>query len=113
MLLVLVLLPLAAFAATLAGAPARKTAIPAGAAILILSLWAACSWQNDGLWSVSLPVLQKPALHLSLGFHDGMSVVMVLLSAIVTLAALLSGKAPEGRETLYYGSSLLISAGAV
>src|SRR5690606_5379614 len=49
----------------------------------------------------------------SLGFHDGMSVVMVLLSAIVTLAALLSGKAPEGRETLYYGSSLLISAGAV
>jgi NADH-quinone oxidoreductase subunit M len=113
MLLLLVLLPLIAFVAMLAGAPARKAAIAAGAANLVLGLWAATSWKNDGLWSISLPVLEKPALHLALGFYDGMSVVMVLLSVIVTLAALLSGKAPEGRETLYYGSSLLISAGAI
>lgn len=113
MLLVLVILPLLAFVAMLAGAPARKAAIAAGVANLVLGLWAATSWQNDGLWSVSLPVLEKPALHLALGFYDGMSVIMVLLSVIVTLAALLSGKAPEGRETLYYGSSLLISAGAI
>ncbi|HEY1121899.1 MAG TPA: hypothetical protein VGE67_09870, partial [Haloferula sp.] len=103
MLLVLVLLPLLAFVAMLAGAPARKAAIAAGVANLVLGLWAATSWQNEKLWSVSLPVLETPALHLSLGFYDGMSVIMVLLSVIVTLAALLSGKAPEGRETLYYG----------
>jgi NADH-quinone oxidoreductase subunit M len=42
-----------------------------------------------------------------------MSVIMVLLTVIVTLAAVLSGKAPEGKETLYYGSSLLISGGAL
>ena len=113
LLLLLVLLPIAAFVAMLAGAPARKAAIAAGVANLVLGLWAATSWQNEKLWSVSLPVLETPALHLSLGFYDGMSVIMVLLSVIVTLAALLSGKAPEGRETLYYGSSLLISAGAI
>ena len=113
LLLLLVLIPLAAFVAMLAGAPARKAAIAAGVANLVLGLWAAASWENSKLWSITLPVLEKPALHLSLGFYDGMSVIMVLLSVIVTLAALLSGKAPEGRETLYYGSSLLISAGAI
>lgn len=113
MLALLVLLPLLAFVAILAGAPARKAALSAGAANLVLGLIAATSWENDRLWSISLPVLEKPALHLALGFTDGMSVIMVLLSVIVTLAALLSGKAPAGRETLYYGSSLLISAGAI
>ncbi|MGC4017372.1 MAG: NADH-quinone oxidoreductase subunit M [Luteolibacter sp.] len=42
-----------------------------------------------------------------------MSVVMILLSVIVTLAAVLTGKAPEGKDKLWYGSSLLISAGAL
>lgn len=112
MLLLLVLLPIAAFLAILAGAPARKTAVAAGAINLILGLAATSSWQS-GFWGISLPVLDKPALHLAFGFSDGMSVVMVLLSVIVTLAALLSGQAPEGREKLYYGSSLLISAGAI
>lgn len=111
MLALLVLIPLAAFVAMLAGAPARKTAIAAGAANLVLGLWAAFTWKAD-MWDMSLPVLQKPALHLAFGL-DGMSAIMVLLSVIVTMAALLSGKAPEGREKLYYGSSLLISAGAI
>ena len=52
MLALLVLIPLAAFVAMLAGAPARKTAIAAGAANLILGLWAACSWKED-MWSIS------------------------------------------------------------
>jgi len=57
-------------------------------------------------------VLSKPEINLAFS-TDGMSMVLVLLSVIVTLAAVLSGKAPAGRETLYYGSSLLISAGAL
>jgi NADH-quinone oxidoreductase subunit M len=112
MLALLVLLPIAAFIAILLGAPARKTATAAGWINLALGLYAAFSWKS-GFWSLSLPVLENPALHLSFGFIDGMSVVMVLLSVIVTIAALLSGKAPEGKEKLYYGSSLLISAGAL
>ncbi len=112
MLALLVFLPIAAFIAILFGAPARLTAISASAFNLGLGLYAAFSWQC-GCWSFSLPVLEKPALHLAFGFPDGMSVIMVLLSVIVTLAAVLSGKAPEGREKLYYGSSLLISGGAL
>lgn len=112
MLAILVFLPLVAFIAILLGAPARLTAIAAAAANLALGIYAAFTWQCS-CWSFSLPVLEKPSLHLAFGFPDGMSAIMVLLTVIVTLAAVLSGKAPQGRETLYFGSSLLISAGAL
>jgi len=113
MLALLVFLPIVAFIAILLGAPARLTAIAASGINLVLGLIATCTWHNTGLWSFSVPVLDKPALHLAFGFTDGMSAIMVLLSVIVTLAAVLSGKAPEGKEKLYYGSSLLISGGAL
>lgn len=113
MLALLVFLPIAAFVAILFGAPARLTAIGAAAINLVLGLAAMFSWQNSGLWSSSVSVLEKPALHLAFGFTDGMSVIMVLLSVIVTMAAVLSGKSPEGKEKLYFSSSLLISAGAI
>ena len=112
MLVLLVLLPIAAFLAILLGAPARATAIGAAAVNLALGLYATCTW-HDSCWSLSLPVLEKPSLHLAFGFPDGMSVIMVLLTVIVTLAAVLSGAAPAGREKLYFGSSLLISGGAL
>ncbi len=113
MLALLVFLPIIAFIAILLGAPARLTAIGASAVNLALGLFAAITWHNAGLWSFSIPVLEKPALNLAFGFADGMSAIMVLLSVIVTLAAVLSGKAPEGKEKLYFASSLLISAGAI
>ena len=112
MLALLVFLPIAAFIAILLGAPARRTAVGVSALNLALGLYAACSW-HCSCWSFSLPVLAKPALHLAFGFPDGMSVIMVLLTVIVTLAAVLSGQAPEGKEKLYFGSSLLISGGAL
>ncbi|MEX1116600.1 MAG: NADH-quinone oxidoreductase subunit M [Akkermansiaceae bacterium] len=112
MLALLVFLPILAFIAILFGAPARLTAIAASAVNLVLGLYAAFSWKS-GFWAFSVPVLEKPSMNLAFGFPDGMSVVMVLLSVIVTLAAVLSGKAPEGREKLYFGSSLLISGGAL
>ena len=111
--LILVFLPLVAFLAILFGAPARLTAIGAAAANLALGLIAVFTWQCHACCTFSVPVLDKPAIHLAFGFPDGMSVIMVLLTVIVTLAAVLSGKAPEGREKLYYGSSLLISGGAL
>ncbi len=112
MLLLLVLIPIAAFLAILGGAPARITALAAGAANLVLGAFAAFSFWSFHNWTSSLPVLKHPEINLAFTM-DGMSAIMVLLSVIVTMAALLSGKAPEGREKLYYGSSLLISAGAV
>lgn len=113
MLAFLVLIPIAAFIAILLGAPARLTAVGASAINLVLGLCAACSWNHCQHWGFSVPVLEKPAMHLAFGFPDGMSVIMVLLTVIVTMAAVLSGKAPEGKEKLYFGSSLLISGGAL
>ena len=112
MLALLVLIPIAAFIAILLGAPARLTAIGASAANLALGIYAAFTWQCS-CWSFSVPVLEKPAMNLAFGFPDGMSAIMVLLTVIVTMAAVLSGQAPEGREKLYFGSSLLISGGAL
>lgn len=116
MLTLLVFLPLIAFVAMLLGAPARKTAVAAAGINLAVGLYVtifyAFTANACGCLDSSLQVLAKPAIHLSFGV-DGMSVVLILLTVIVTLAAVLSGKAPEGRETLYYGSSLLIAAGAL
>jgi len=112
MLTLLVALPILAFITILLGAPARKTAIGVSVLNLILGLGSVFSWQHD-IWNFSVTVLEKPAIHLGFGYIDGMSLVMVILSVIVTLAAVLSGKAPEGSEKLYYGSSLLIAAGAI
>jgi NADH-quinone oxidoreductase subunit M len=112
MLPILVFLPIAAFIAILLRAPARLTAIAASVANLALGVWAAATWRCT-CWNFSLPVLEKPALHLAFGMPDGMSAVMILLSVIVTLAAVLTTKAPAGSERLHYGSSLLISAGAL
>ena len=111
--LILVFLPLVAFLALLLGAPARLTAVGAAAVNLALGLVAVFRWQCPDCTTFSVSVLDEPAIHLAFGFPDGMSVIMVLLTVIVTLAAVLSGKAPEGREKLYYGSSLLISCGAL
>jgi NADH-quinone oxidoreductase subunit M len=112
MLPILVFLPIVAFIAILLGSPARFTAVAASVANLALGIYAAATWQNE-CWNFSLPVLEKPALHLAFGMPDGMSAVMILLSVIVTLAAVLTTKAPADSERLHYGSSLLISAGAL
>ncbi len=112
MLTLIVFLPIAAFIAILLGAPARLTAVGTAVANLVIGGYAAFTWQC-GCWSSSVQVLEKPALHLAFGFPDGMSAVMVLLTVLVTLAAVLSGKAPEGKDKLYFGSSLLISGGAL
>jgi NADH-quinone oxidoreductase subunit M len=112
MLPILVFLPIVAFIAILLGSPARFTAIAASVANLALGIYAAATWQNE-CWNFSLPVLEKPALNLAFGMPDGMSVVMILLSVIVTLAAVLTTKAPADSQKLHYGSSLLISAGAL
>lgn len=112
MSLALILIPLIAALAIFFGAPARLSALIAAVINLGLGVYAAIA-PNCDCWDFSLVVMDKPAITLGLGLIDGMSVVMVLLSVIVTLAAVLSGKAPEGREKLYFSSSLLIAAGAL
>lgn len=114
MLLILLLIPLAAAIAVISGAPARRTAVGAAVIMLVLSLVSAFLWTgNPAFGATSFEVLPKPSIHLALGLYDGMSVVMMLLTTIVALAAVLSGTCPEGREKLWFSSTLLIAAGAL
>ena len=112
MLILTILIPILATIAILSGVSARRSAMVAAAINLVLGVLA---WVTPGagFWNFSIPVLSRPEISLGLGLIDGMSVVMLLLAVIVTFAAVLSGKAPEGKERMYYGSSLLISAGAI
>lgn len=112
----LVLIPLLAAVAIMLGAPARQTAIGAALLNLLASLCPLASlWKNPGTdhWDWGFQVLAYPAIHLRLGFASGMSAVMLALSVLVTLAAVTSGKCPQGREKLWFSSTLLIAVGAI
>ncbi|MBK1833343.1 complex I subunit 4 family protein [Roseibacillus ishigakijimensis] len=109
-------IPLAGLVAIIAGGPARSIALLAAIGNFGLALVASIIWgqtRDPQLAAFSLPVLEKPAISLSLGLADGMTVVMLLLSTLVTIAAVLAGKCPAGRERLWFSSILLISLGAV
>lgn len=110
MLLVLILIPLLAAIGILGGLPARLTAIIASLSnVLVATFTLSCTACSHGF---SLEVLSDPQINLSLGL-TGISAVMLILSVIVTLAAVYSGKCPDGREKLWYSSTLLIAAGAI
>ena len=112
MSLILVLIPLLAVLAILAGGRAKTVATTAAGLNLILGVGVVFCWQHP-VWNLVWSVLSKPNIHLALGFYDGMSVVMVALSVIVLFTAVMAGKCPEGRERLWYSSTLLIGAGAL
>jgi NADH-quinone oxidoreductase subunit M len=106
------LIPFVAAVAIIFGAPPRLSARMAGVATLVIGLYACFTWQCN-CWTSSVPVLASPSIDLAFGFVNGISAIMVALAVIVTAAATFTGKAPEGREKLYYTSSLLIAAGAL
>lgn len=108
LILALILIPLLAALGIYLGAPARFTALIASMLNIAVAIGTIIT--NSTL---KLNILSKPNLNLSLELIDGISIVMLLLAVVVTLAAALSGKCPEGREKLWYSSSLLISAGAI
>lgn len=111
MLLALILIPILAAVAIFLGSPARLTALSAAVANIAVAIAAIVTEATF----CGFAVLQTTdfTINLSLGLYDGMSVVMLLLSVIVTLAAVLSGTCPEGREKLWFSSILLIAAGAI
>ncbi|MFK7909439.1 MAG: NuoM family protein [Akkermansiaceae bacterium] len=109
MLLALILIPLLAAVAIFFGAPARLTALGAAGLNIVLT---AIALATGTCSCVNIPVLEDPAISLSLGL-TGISSVMLILSVIVTLAAVYSGKCPEGREKLWFASTMLIAAGAI
>ena len=112
MSILFVLIPILGALAIYLGSKAKTTALIASGLNLFLGLGSVFCWKAP-VWSMSPEILSKPSIHLAFGFHDGMSVIMMILSVLVLFAATMSGKCPEGREKLWYSSILLIGGGAL
>ncbi len=115
MLLFVIFCPIIAAIVIMAGAPARKTALVASMLTLAITLFLLGSvqgWQRDYQHVTSLSI--SPEWHLSFTTGlDGLSMVMVLLAAIVTLAAVWFTGKIDKYENAFYGCLLLISGGAI
>lgn len=111
----LILIPILAAVAMAFGVPARKTALAAAGANLLLGLGLAGTYPYGeagyGIATTGRTVLESPHMTLNFGL-DGLSLVMVLLTVIVTMAAIAQKPAKEG-DAMYYASCLLIAAGAL
>ncbi|MDQ3622717.1 MAG: NADH-quinone oxidoreductase subunit M [Verrucomicrobiota bacterium] len=111
---VLILLPIVAAIALLLGAPARKTAVIAAAAHFALALVALLSYDRatGGFQFLGSSVLVPEWDLKYLVAADGLSLVMLFLTALVTLAAVWVTPKIERRENLFYACLLFITAGA-
>ena len=114
-LLFLILVPLVAIAFILVGSNARMTALVASVVnlVFVLTLFAVYK-QGEApyqfLWS--LPVIPSMGIALTLG-ADGLSLIMLLLAALVTVAAVAVARTPEKNANWFYASLLFISAGGI
>jgi NADH-quinone oxidoreductase subunit M len=115
MLLLVIFCPIVAAIVIMAGAPARKTALAASVLTLAITLFLLGSlpvWQGDFQQVTSFSI--SPEWHWSFTTGlDGLSMVMVLLAAIVTLAAVWFTGKIDRYENAFYGCLLLISGGAI
>jgi NADH-quinone oxidoreductase subunit M len=115
MLLFIVFVPIIAAVSIMAGAPARRTALLASVFNLLLSLLALSLFNESagGFQFVrAFPILPEWRLNFTIGL-DGLSLIMVLLSAIVTLAAVWFTGKIDNHEGAFYACLLLISGGAI
>jgi NADH-quinone oxidoreductase subunit M len=114
MLTLIIFLPILAALGILLGAPARKTALGAAGAEFLLTLFAFLGYNKaqGGFQLLSTtPIIPEWKLNYAVGV-DGLSVLMLLLTGLVTLAAIWVAPKIEKRENLYYACLLFITAGA-
>ncbi len=115
MLLLVIFCPIVAAIVIMAGAPARKTALVASVLTLAITLLLLASFQGSQrdfqhVTSLSL----SPEWHLSFTTGvDGLSMVMVLLAAMVTMAAVWFTGEIDRHKNAFYACLLLISGGAI
>lgn len=113
--LYIVLCPIAAAVLIMTGAPARVTALFASIATLTMTILAIV-WFDTGSrefqYVSSFAVSTDWGINFALGL-DGLSLVMVLLAAIVTVAAVWFTGKIDNYENAFYACLLLISGGAL
>jgi NADH-quinone oxidoreductase subunit M len=115
-LLFVVLFPIAAALAILLGAPARRTALWSAGITLGATLFLCLGFEGAARGGyemvTSFPVSSDWNINFTLGI-DGLSLMMVLLTALVTLAAVwFTGEIAQHRHA-FYACLLFIAAGAM
>jgi NADH-quinone oxidoreductase subunit M len=115
MVLFVVFCPIIAAILIMAGAPARKTALIASILTIVATVSLLASLQGDqGDFQHVTSFTISPEWHLSFATGlDGLSLVMVFLSAIVTLAAVWFTGEIDRYENAFYACLLFISGGAI
>src|SRR6266498_2140718 len=115
MVLFIIFCPIVAAALIIAGLPARKTALAAAVLILATTLLLLGTFQagpRDFQHVTSFTISPEWHLGFTTGL-DGLSFVMVLLAAIVTLAAVWFTGDISKYENAFYACLLLISGAAM
>src|ERR1700736_5496624 len=115
MLSFIVLCPIVAAILILAGAPARFTALIAAGANLLVAVLAFSFfewWEHSFQFVSSFLVSVDWRIHFALGL-DGLSLVLVLLAVIVTLASVWFTGKIDNNENAFYACLLFISGGAL
>jgi len=114
-LLFLVFCPIVAAIVILLGTPARPTALWSAGSMLLVALLAFFGFDtgHQGFTFVtSLPISAEWRLNFTLGL-DGLSLIMVMLTTIVTLAAVWFTGEVSKHEHAFYACLLFIAAGAI
>lgn len=115
LLLLIVLCPIAAAVLIMIGAPARATALFASIATLLMTLFALALFDrgvHEFQYISSSAVSTGWGINFAVGL-DGLSLIMVLLAAIVTVAAIWFTDKIDKYEHAFYACLLLISGGAI
>ena len=115
MVLFTIFCPIVAAVLIMLGAPARKTALAASVLTFGMALFLFTSFEHghtDFQHVSSFSISPEWGLSFTTGV-DGLSVIMVLLASIVTLAAIWFAGAIERYENAFYACLLFISGGAI
>jgi NADH-quinone oxidoreductase subunit M len=115
MVLFIIFCPIIAAILIMIGAPARKTALVASSLTFAAVLFLLASFKNgqrDFQHVTSLTISPDWRLSFTTGI-DGLSLIMVLLAAIVTLAAVWFAGNIHKYENAFYACLLFISGGAI
>jgi len=115
MVLFTIFCPIVAAVLIMLGAPARKTALAASLLTfaMALFLFASLDYGHGDFQHVrSFTISPEWRLSFTTGV-DGLSVIMVLLASIVTLAAVWFAGSIEKYENAFYACLLFISGGAI
>src|SRR5881398_3443306 len=115
MVLFIIFCPIIAAILIMAGAPARKTALVASVLTFAAALFLLASFgygQPNFQHVTSFTISPEWRLSFTTGI-DGLSLMMVLLASIVTLAAVWFAGTIERYENAFYACLLFISGGAI